>query len=64
MLDEMFLKIFFRNHIYWDVFENLTFRNLPAIRYMEWVAKLHVKCLINLALTGYNAENALIDYLQ
>ena len=31
MLVEMFLKIFFRNHIYWYVFENLTFRNLPAI---------------------------------
>ena len=34
MLVEMLLKIFFRNHIYWDVFENLTFRNLPAIRYL------------------------------
>ena len=31
MLFEMFSKIFFRNHIYWDVFENLTFQNLPAI---------------------------------
>ena len=30
----MFSKIFFRNHIYWDVFENLTFRKFPAIRYV------------------------------
>ena len=33
MLVEMFSKVFFRNHIYWDVFENLTFRKFPAIRY-------------------------------
>ena len=33
MLVEMFSKIFFQNNniIYWDVFENLTFQNLPAI---------------------------------
>ena len=35
MLVEMFSKIFFRNHIYWDVFENLTFRKFPAIRYAD-----------------------------
>ena len=35
MLVEMFSKIFFRNHIYWDVFENLTFRKFPAIRYVS-----------------------------
>ena len=35
MLVEMFSKIFFRNDIYWDVFENLTFRKFPAIRYMR-----------------------------
>jgi len=33
MLAEMFSKIFFRNHIYRDVFENLTFRKFLAIRY-------------------------------
>ena len=33
MLVEMFSKIFFRNHIYWDIFENLTFRKFPTIRY-------------------------------
>ena len=26
MLVEMFSKTFFQNQIYWDVFENLTFR--------------------------------------
>ena len=33
MLVEMFSKIFFQKHIYWNVFENLTFQNLPAILY-------------------------------
>jgi len=36
-LVEMFSKIFFRNHIYRDVFENLTFRKFPAIRYFTYV---------------------------
>ena len=30
MLVEMSLKTFFRNHIYSDVFKNLTFQNLPT----------------------------------
>ena len=44
MLVEMFSKIFFRKHIYWDVFENLTFGNLPAIQYKAG----HLCGLINL----------------
>jgi len=33
MLVEMFSKIFFRNHIYRGVFENLTFQKFLAILY-------------------------------
>ena len=38
----MLVEIFFRNHIYWDVFENLTFRNLPSIQYVQL---RHTECI-------------------
>ena len=42
MLVEMFSKIFFQNHIYLDIFENLTFRKFPAIQYFK-MAFLKIK---------------------
>ena len=64
MLVEMFLKVFFQNHSYWNVFENLTFQNLPALRYHIFTSSIqYYKLRTVFGIPRYLIKQAECEYI-